>query len=209
MPSSSDTVAATGKRARSKAANRHAILVAGRRVFARIGFDATTVRDIIRETDLAAGTFYNYFKSKEEVFEAIAEDSTYRFRARLSDVRARATTFEDYIHQAYRAYFSFIAAENAEAIKGGAPHLALIGVRVDTPEMLAIAEEIRSDLDHVLKAAGAPVIDIDYLTAAAIGIAREMGDHMLQRRPVNADAATKFASALLLAGVREIAGKAV
>ncbi|OYW84740.1 MAG: hypothetical protein B7Z20_10275 [Sphingobium sp. 32-64-5] len=60
----------TGKRARSKAANRRAILDAGRRVFARIGFEATTVRDIIRETDLAAGTFYNYFKSKEELFAA-------------------------------------------------------------------------------------------------------------------------------------------
>ncbi|MFH1517545.1 MAG: helix-turn-helix domain-containing protein [Pseudomonadota bacterium] len=199
----------TGKRAKSKAANRRAILDAGRRVFARIGFDATTVRDIIRETDLAAGTFYNYFKSKEEVFEAIAEDSTHRFRAHLSDVRARATTFEDYIHQAYHAYFSFITAENAEAIKGGAPHLALIGVRVDTPEMLAIADEIRSDLDHVLSAAGAPVIDIDYLTAAAIGIAREMGDHMLHRRPVDAGAATRFAAALLLAGVRDIAGKVI
>lgn len=199
----------TGKRAKSKAANRRAILDAGRRVFARIGFDATTVRDIIRETDLAAGTFYNYFKSKEEVFEAIAEDSTHRFRAHLSDVRARATTFEDYIHQAYHAYFSFIAAENTEAIKGGAPHLALIGVRVDTPEMLAIADEIRSDLDHVLSAAGAPVIDIDYLAAAAIGIAREMGDHMLHRRPVDAGAATRFAAALLLAGVRDIAGKAI
>ena len=53
-----------GKRARSKAANRRAILAAGRRVFARIGYEATTVRDIIRETDLASGTFYNYFKSK-------------------------------------------------------------------------------------------------------------------------------------------------
>jgi|TARA_R110002020_G_scaffold83397_2_gene207292 AcrR family transcriptional regulator len=207
MSNSAESLAASGKRARSKAANRRAILSAGRRVFARIGFDATTVRDIIRETDLAAGTFYNYFKSKEEVFEAIAEDSTYRFRTRLSDVRARATTFEDYIQQALHAYFSFVAAENEEAIRMGAPHMALIGVRVDTPEMLAIADEIRSDLDHVLSAAGAPVTDIDYLTAAAIGIAREMGDHMLQRRPVDAVAATKFATALLLGGVREVSGK--
>jgi AcrR family transcriptional regulator len=82
------TASGSGKRARSKAANRRAILDAGRRVFARIGFEATTVRDIIRETDLAAGTFYNYFKSKEEVFEAIAEDSTHRFRGMLKDVRA-------------------------------------------------------------------------------------------------------------------------
>mgnify|MGYP000085381199 CR=1 FL=1 len=111
----------TGKRARSKAANRRAILQAGRRVFARIGFEATTVRDIIRETELAAGTFYNYFKSKEEVFEAIAEDSTHRFRSRLQDVRAYATDFETYVHDAYRAYFGFIATENEEPIRNGAP----------------------------------------------------------------------------------------
>lgn len=196
-----------GKRARSKAANRRAILDAGRRVFARIGFEATTVRDIIRETDLAAGTFYNYFKSKEEVFEAIAEDSTHRFRTRLNDVRAQATDFEAYVHDAYRAYFGFIASENEEAIRNGAPHLALIGVRVDTPEMLAVAEEIRTDLEHVLSGEGGPRIDTAYLTSAAIGIAREMGDHMLTRRPVDVEGATRFAASLLLAGVREIAAK--
>ncbi|MGB3627674.1 MAG: helix-turn-helix domain-containing protein, partial [Henriciella sp.] len=86
-----------GKRERTKAANREAILAAARRVFARLGLDATTVRDIIRETDLAAGTFYNYFRSKEEVFQALADESTKRFRPRLQTVRAKATTFEEYI----------------------------------------------------------------------------------------------------------------
>ncbi|KCZ55711.1 hypothetical protein HY29_11335 [Hyphomonas beringensis] len=197
----------TGKRARSKAANRRAILDAGRQVFARIGFEATTVRDIIRETELAAGTFYNYFKSKEEVFEAIAEDSAHRFRAHLSDVRATATDFEAYVYDAFRAYFGFIAAENEEAICNGAPHLALIGVRVDTPEMLAVAEEIRLDLEHVLSRDEGPKLDTAYLTAAAIGIAREMGDHMLTRRPIDVEGATQFAASMLLGGVREITAK--
>ena len=107
----------SGKRANTKAANRRAILTAARRVFALIGYEVTTVRDIIRETNLASGTFYNYFKSKEEVFQAIAEDSTYRFRAHLSEVRARTNSLEDYIEHAFRAYFSFIARENEEAIK--------------------------------------------------------------------------------------------
>lgn len=198
---------AAGKRARSKAANRRAILEAGRRVFARIGFEATTVRDIIRETDLAAGTFYNYFKSKEEVFQAIAEDSTQRFRTHLRDVREHTTTFEDYVRNAYRAYFGFIAAENEKSIAEGAPHMALIGVRVDTPEMLAVASEIRSDLEHAISMGGGLDIDTAYLTAAAIGIARELGDHMLKRRPVDVEGATHFASGLLLAGARELAAK--
>ena len=192
----------SGKRANTKAANRRAILTAARRVFALIGYEATTVRDIIRETDLASGTFYNYFKSKEEVFQAIAEDSTHRFRAHLSDVRERTNSLEDYIEHAFRAYFSFIARENEEAIKAGAPHLALMGVRVDTPEMLAVAEEIRTDLETTLSGEAAAGVDLEYLTAAAIGIAREMGDCMLQRRPVDVEGATRFAAGLVLAGGR-------
>lgn len=201
------TAGNSGKRARSKAANRRAILNAGRRVFARIGFEATTVRDIIRETDLAAGTFYNYFKSKEEVFEAIAEDSTHRFRDMLKDVRASARTAQDYMHDAYYAYFSFIAEENRQALSEGAPHMALIGVRVDTPEMSAVAAEIRSDLERILSADTSSTIDIEYLTAAAIGTAREMGEIMLLRRPVDVEGATEFASRVLMAGVKELAAK--
>jgi AcrR family transcriptional regulator len=193
---------ASGKRASTKAANRRAILKAARRVFALIGYEATTVRDIIRETELASGTFYNYFKSKEEVFQAIAEDSTHRFRTHLSEVRERAGSVEDYIHDAFHAYFSFIARENEEAILAGAPHLALIGVRVDTPEMQAVAQEIRADLERTLSRDTAEGLDLEYLTAAAIGIAREMGDYMLQRRPVDVDGATAFASGLVLAGAR-------
>ncbi len=196
-----------GKRARTKAANRQAILAAARRVFARIGFDATTVRDIIRETDLAAGTFYNYFRSKEEVFEAIANESALQFRPMLKSVREKATNFEDYIEAAYGAYFAFLKAANEEAIRSGAPHMALIGVRVDTPEMHAIFDEIRTDLEDVARIAEMSLGDSEYLTAAAIGIARDLGDHMLERRPVDVDGATRFATTLLLEGAMAIVSR--
>ncbi len=190
-----------GKRARAKAANRQSILEAARAVFARIGYEATTVRDIIRETDLAAGTFYNYFRSKEEVFEALADESTRRFRPRLTEVRARAASFESFIEGAYRAYFEFLAEENLEAIGLGAPHTGLIGVRADTPEMQAVFEEIRADIERMLAGQATRELDTVYLTAAAIGIAREIGDHMLDRRPVDVEGATRFAATQLIAGL--------
>lgn len=193
-----------GKRETSKAANRQAILDAGRVVFARLGFDGATVRDIIRQTDLASGTFYNYFKSKEEVFEAIAEASTRRFRDVLKDVRLEHATFEEYVRAAYGAYFRFLYEENCEAIEGGAPHIVLIGVRVDTPEMKAVFEEIRTDLERVIATSAISRIDTEYLTAAAVGIARELGDRMLERRPIDIEAATALASKILLAGVSAI-----
>ena len=189
------------RRERLKTANRQAILEAARGVFARAGYEATTVRDIIRETQLAAGTFYNYFKSKEEVFHALASSSAARFRPVLRDVRDRSDSFEDFISGAYRAYFQFLSDENSEAISMGAPHVALIGVRVDTPEMLAVFEEIRGDIEAMLALGDTQKVDTEYLTAAAIGVARDVGDHMLQRRPVDVQKATEFATALLLSGI--------
>ena len=53
-------IAEAGRRARTKARNREAILAAARQVFAELGYEAASVRDIIRRTDLASGTFYNY-----------------------------------------------------------------------------------------------------------------------------------------------------
>jgi len=204
MPDTDIAILVGGKRERSKAANRKAILEAARAVFARIGYDVTTVRDIIRETDLAAGTFYNYFKSKEEVFEALARDSVIRFRPVLQAVRESADTFEDYIHGAFNAYFEFLLDENRQALATEAPHIALIGVRVDTPEMQTIFEEIRSDLELVVLRGEAPHVDTEYLTAAAVGIAREIGDRMLQRKPVDVKGATAFATAMILAGVQAV-----
>ena len=64
----------TGRRAFNRADNRAAILQAARQVFAELGFGGATVRDIIRRTNLATGTFYNYFDSKESVFSALNDE---------------------------------------------------------------------------------------------------------------------------------------
>ena len=66
--------------------------------------------------------------------------------------------------------------------------------------MQTIFEEIRADCESALEAEDAMHIDSEYLTAAAIGIAREIGDHMLQRRPVDVEYATEFSTTMLLSG---------
>src|SRR5476649_1238849 len=50
-----------GRREQNKAENRAALLKAARSVFAEIGYGAAGVRDIVRRTDLASGTFYKNF----------------------------------------------------------------------------------------------------------------------------------------------------
>ena len=78
-----------GKREQTKVQNRQAILDAAREVFGELGYETATVRDIIRRTGLAAGTFYNYYRSKEEVFAALADDGARRFGPILKAIRAQ------------------------------------------------------------------------------------------------------------------------
>lgn len=177
-----------GKRARAKAANRDAILSAARDVFARIGYDAASVRDIIRETSLASGTFYNYFRSKEEVFEALTDDSVQRFRPSLEKVRRTAKNFHDYVEAAYTAYFRFLADEmKRNHGAGGLPQ-----IRTDTPGQQAIFEEIRADIKAAHTRGELRDTDIGFFTAACIGMARDVGERMMKRRPIDPDAAARF-----------------
>ncbi len=53
---------------------RREILVAARELFVRKGYEQTSVNDILKVVDIAKGTFYYYFSSKEEVLEAIILD---------------------------------------------------------------------------------------------------------------------------------------
>src|ERR1700743_3356993 len=85
-----------GKREQTKNQNRTMILDAARQVFAELGYGATTVRDIIRATPLASGTFYNYFKSKEEVFQAIRDDVALQISPRLREERIKAKTVDEF-----------------------------------------------------------------------------------------------------------------
>src|SRR5262245_18255916 len=52
------------------------IVSAAGKVFARRGFDATRVEDILQAAPVARRTFYKYFSSKEDVLAAIYELAT-------------------------------------------------------------------------------------------------------------------------------------
>ncbi|MFD3487201.1 TetR/AcrR family transcriptional regulator [Streptomyces sp. NPDC058665] len=55
-------------------ARRRQILDAAARCFARNGFHATSMQDVLREADLSAGAVYRYFSSKEELIGAIVTE---------------------------------------------------------------------------------------------------------------------------------------
>ncbi|WP_042475270.1 TetR/AcrR family transcriptional regulator [Bacillus ndiopicus] len=52
---------------------RNEILNTAQTLFVTKGYTKTTINDILRAIGIAKGTFYHYFKSKEEVLDAIIE----------------------------------------------------------------------------------------------------------------------------------------
>lgn len=55
---------------------RNEILDTAERLFHTKGYDKCTVNDILKEIGIAKGTFYYYFKSKEEVMDAVVSRYT-------------------------------------------------------------------------------------------------------------------------------------
>ena len=72
-------------------ARRRQLLAAAARCIARRGFAETSVREIYEEAGLSAGSVYVYFRSKDEIVEALAHDVL----ARLTDRQELLERFDD------------------------------------------------------------------------------------------------------------------
>ncbi|MGZ5912984.1 MAG: TetR/AcrR family transcriptional regulator, partial [Reyranella sp.] len=124
----------SGRREQNKAENRTALLKAARAVFAEMGYGAASVRDIVRRTDLASGTFYNYFKDKDEIFEAVVGELTGELLKRHREGRAKATTAEEFFRCHYTVYFEFVV-EDPELLALARKNFTAIRTLFDKPDV--------------------------------------------------------------------------
>ncbi len=60
--------------AQQREARRDRLLAAALKCFSRDGFHQTTTADIVRESGVSQGTLYLYFKSKDDLIAALADD---------------------------------------------------------------------------------------------------------------------------------------
>ena len=56
------------------------------RAFARRGYYATTVSDIVAEASISRSTFYQYFDNKQHIFESILDSFLLRLRECIKPV---------------------------------------------------------------------------------------------------------------------------
>jgi AcrR family transcriptional regulator len=192
-----------GRRERTKAANRAAILAAAQRVFIDLGYGAASVRDIVRGTDLATGTFYNYFADKESVLAALVDEIGVEARARVRAARMAATTLEDFVAGGFRAYFEFLV-EDPETVALMRRNAGTIRTRFDEPALGAGIEELREDLETAVRAGRIPPHDADLMAAAMVGAGVEVGLLMVERDPPDVERTVAFVTNVFLGAFERI-----
>ncbi len=99
-------------REESRAVYRQAIIEAAIRIFGRTGFRDTKIADIAAEAGVATGTLYNYFSSKEDIFQSILDDGRERLGAELERQLALADPFER-LRGLIRVMFEFLEEHGA------------------------------------------------------------------------------------------------
>jgi AcrR family transcriptional regulator len=204
MTTSTPAEAGGGRREERKAQNRAKLLEAARKVFAEKGYGEATARDIVRETDLASGTFYNYFTDKQAAFTALLDEMGVKGRALARAQRQDSSVkLEERIANAYRAYFEWAIAEKDlfDVFRRNAGIIALLPDR--EPFELGISELIE-DITAWAEAGDLPAADYEYLAVAAVGMGFQIATHLVEHDPPDVEGATRFCTRMFMGGVKAL-----
>lgn len=109
------------KTRQKKDAKRTAMMKAAILVFAKKGYHSATIRDIVRESNVAIGTFYFYFPDKETLFVHLYEETAdFLLQAIAQAVRAQTNA-------ALKIQAGLQAFVNIAVYEPAVVHLLLVG----------------------------------------------------------------------------------
>ena len=197
----------TGKRALNRQRNRQAILEAARDCFQENGYDNTSIRDIVRQTHLASGTFYNYFSNKQDIFSALLTDFLTSLNDDMTSHRNSATTTKELIYSTYHALYRAtakdpviyeLAHQNQRALRN------LFGSDILGLTLLSLEQDVRTVMERGLL----PQTDPEYLCATFFGVAYDMSLLVARKARTcpngiqdEVERAAKFSTDLFLGGL--------
>ena len=106
---------AAGVRERKKKRVREDIIAAALERFAKHGFDATTIDDIVGDVDVSRRTFFRYFETKEDVVTAWFQKSRAGLREAL-EARSRGESPVESLRWAFTYVAGAYEADRAEVL---------------------------------------------------------------------------------------------
>ncbi len=192
-----------GKRELNRINNRQAIISAARDCFSEKGYSQVTVRDIIRRTGLASGTFYNYFEDKQSIFSALLSTYIERLGSHLDELRKKSVSLESFIHSTYLAVFTAISEDPVVYQLAHTNNRVIRDLFGESVIGTNIAK-LERDINDAIQRGVIPEIDSTLLSAAFFGVAYEIGLRVANTSMPDPRLAAKFATSLFMGGIKEI-----
>ncbi|MEK4129316.1 TetR/AcrR family transcriptional regulator [Solibacillus sp. FSL W8-0474] len=87
---------------------RQHLLTIAEEVFGEKGYFNASIVDITQKANVAQGTFYNYFPSKQSIFEELVRNMSHTFRSEIRNAIKTAGSFEESQRIGFRTFFSWV-----------------------------------------------------------------------------------------------------
>ena len=104
------------RKERERVRHRDDILKAALKLFSEKGFHNVSVQDIAAESEFAVGTLYNFFQSKEQLFDELLNNCAQKIYQTLWPILESKVQEDEILRTLVRAYAK-LAEENIEFIR--------------------------------------------------------------------------------------------
>ncbi|MBJ7348434.1 MAG: TetR/AcrR family transcriptional regulator [Thermoleophilaceae bacterium] len=188
-----------GLREQRKARNREEIMEAAREVFFEIGFSDATVRDIVRRSKLSPGTFYNYFKDKEAVFQALFAKAAVDLRAELSTGRSGADDIFEFVREGIRPALTVAFRDKtlAGVLRRDRADVYQI---VELPELRVLVDDLVLDVQARIDRGELPPLNVELLVFSMRAVLVEVAYIIFNRDPPDIEGGVEFMTSLFVGG---------
>ena len=190
-----------GVRETNKTKNRRLILEAGIRVFIDKGVAETTVRDIIRSTGLASGTFYNYFKSKEDVLVAIFDNFAKEVGKNIRIEDDQPNNFEDFLRIKVTRFFKFVSSKPEIYMIMSNNHNLVNNFSINTPQIILEIDYLKEEIKEGIKKGVFPNFDVELFALVIRPIADAVAQEMITQKKININKYTEKCINFLIRGI--------
>ncbi|MDA9643114.1 TetR/AcrR family transcriptional regulator [bacterium] len=191
------------KREITKSNNRKLIIDSGIKVFVEKGVAEATVRDIIRSTGLASGTFYNYFKSKEDVLVAIFDDFALDIGENIRSKKDIPKDFEEFLSTKITTFLTYVLNKPELHLIMSNNHNTVSNFSINTPQIILEIDYIKKEIKEGIKKGIFPEIDFNLFGLVLRPVADSIAHEMLKQKKPNVKKYTKKCVKFLINGLVE------
>jgi len=162
------------------------IIEAAEELFSKHGYHNTQIMDIVKTVGMSAGTFYNYFKDKRELFGQITDHNLEELRVRIKKLREPVNIWDHgdrvaKLNETFGAYFDYVISHRQQflmVLRGS------FGVDEEMDSTIwkhysDIAQDLAEDIQNWLDMGVIEGVNPITMAYAVVGMAMHLGHSFL------------------------------